>query len=209
MKTFALSCLATLVVVTSLAEPVEAGRRRRRRVAIAAGVAAVATSRPRVVAVAAGTVVAAPAVARTTYVVLTPDLTITDISTEGGLQCVTVKNIGQAASPETLLRIDFRRATDRFLVATKKIRVVPLQVNQSIRFRLHALPGGPVHAIAEVDPYHQVAETNEQNNDLTIKIASPPPAIEPALLDDVDIWVAPKGIDRKAAGGPVSNDRQD
>jgi hypothetical protein len=208
MRMLALACLATLVVGTSLADPVEAGRRRR-RVAIAAGVVAATTGRPTVVAVAAPRVVAAPIVTPTTYLALTPDLTITEMTTEGDLQCVTVKNIGRTASPETLLQIDFRRVTDRHLVATKKIRVSPLLVNQAIRFRLHALPHGPVQAIATVDPDRQVRETNERNNDLIIEIAGQTPTIEPAPLDDINVWVTPDVLEGEAATGPASNDRQE
>ena len=111
MRMLAITCLATLVVMTSLAEPVEAARRRRRarRTVAAAGVVAVATRRPRAVA---PVIVAAPAVVQRPSVALTPDLTITEIVVEGDLHCITVKNIGQTTSPETRLRIDFRRVVD-------------------------------------------------------------------------------------------------
>ncbi len=206
MRTFSLLCLVSLVAVTSLAEPVEAGRRGRRRAAVAVGIVA-ATARPA--AVVTPRVVAAPAVVRPAYVVLTPDLTVTEISVEGDLHCISVKNIGQVASPETQLQIDFLRLEDGVFLATEKVRVMPLQVNQSLRFRLHALPGGHVEVVAEVDPNHRVAEINEQNNELRLGIAPEPPAAEPVALRDVEVWIVPEAPLEDREGGPAINDRKE
>jgi len=117
--------------------------------------------------------------------VFLPDLTVTEIVAEGDLHCLTVKNIGQATSPTTALQLSFRRRSDQRLFAKKRIRVLPIRVHQSIRFRLHGLPQGPVQVIAEVDPDHRVAETDEQNNDLTLTIAGRPPALEPVPPEEI------------------------
>ena len=185
MRTFSLVCLVTLVAATSIAEPVEAGRRGRRRAAVAVGIVAATARRP---VAAAATVVARP-----TYAVLTPDLTITEMATEDNLQWVTVKNIGQSASPATQLQIDFRRYSDGVLIARKRVRVLALQVNQSLRFRLYALPSGHLNVVARVDPNHQVVELSERNNDLSTERAAHSPAVEPAMLEDVDVWMTPDG----------------
>ncbi len=58
MRVLALSCLALFTVAVSLAEPVEAGRRQRRRAGAAAGVA-VAATRPVVAVTRRRTVPAA------------------------------------------------------------------------------------------------------------------------------------------------------
>ena len=203
MRMLSLTFLATLVVVTSLAEPVDAGRRRRRtrRVAAVAGVAAVAAARPRTVVAPAvvpapvvvrgAAVVAPPVVVPQTPVALLPDLTVTKISTEAEVHCITVKNVGQAASPETTMRIEFQRSLDGVIIASKEIRVAPLRVNQTVRFRLHLLPPGTSELIATVDPDNKVAEISEQNNDLFFQLAKPQPEVAPAPLEDVDIWVLP------------------
>jgi hypothetical protein len=187
MKTFSLACLISLVVVTSLSEPAQAGRRARRRTAIAVGVVAATASRSVVVVAP----VVVPVAAKSKYTSLTPDLTITEMTTEGDSQCVTVKNIGQTTSPKAWLQIDFNRVSDGVLVATKKVRVVALRVNQSIRFRLHALPQGRVEAFAEVDPENLIAELNEQNNDFRVELAPQ----EPAQLEDVEVWVTPNATE--------------
>jgi len=201
MRTFYAVCLVSLVSVTTLAEPVEAARRGRRRAAVAVGIVAATTRSPVVVAAAVSARPVRPV--SPTVVVLRPDLIVTEISTEGDLHCVTVKNIGQVASPATQLQLDFLRLEDGALVATKRIRVLPLQVNQSLRFRLHSLPGGHVEVVAQVDPEHQVAETNEQNNELSIGLAPQPPA-EPAALQDVEVWIVPEVLDENREGDPAS-----
>jgi subtilase family serine protease len=182
MRTFSIVWLTSLIVVASLAQPAEAGRRGWRRAAVAVGVVAVATSRPVVVAAAV------VPVARTTSGVLLPDLTITDMSATNEGHCVTVKNIGQVTSPLTQMRIDFCRVTDGVLVATKKVMVRRLLVNQSIRYRLRSVPQDHVQATAHVDPYNRVVELNEKNNDLSLEIFNQPTE----LIEDVDVWVEPQ-----------------
>ncbi len=77
-------------------------------------------------------------------------------------------------------------------MATQKGRVSPLLVNQSVRFRLHAFLHGDVRPLAKIDPEHRIAESNERNNSLSIKITSKLRNIEPAALEDVDVWIAPQ-----------------
>ena len=195
MKTYSIICLTTLIFTASMAEPAEAGRRaRRRRAAVAVGVGvgvgagvAAATVRRRPV-VAAAAPVASPVVAAPAPVVLLPDLTVTDIAVTDTGHCITVQNIGQAASPLTHMHIEFRRLADDALLATKLVRVRPLLVNQTIRFRLHAIPPGDVQAIVYVDPDNQVAESNEENNDRTADFITQ----QPELLEDVDVWFEPQ-----------------
>jgi hypothetical protein len=195
MRIALFACLAALVTWTSLAEPAHAGRRQRRRAAavgagVGVGVAAATTRRPAVAAAAAPVVVAPAAVTRTVYVSSLPDLTISGMSVEGDLHTVTITNIGRTGSPESELRIDFRRMADGAPVATKLVRVPPLLVNQSLRFRLLALPLGHLRAAGQVDPDNRMAELNEQNNDRVLEIVNQP-RIAPAPLEDVEVLVAP------------------
>ena len=200
MRAFSIYGLTLLGVVIHLSEPAEAGRRGRRRAAAAVGIAAVATRRP----VVAG----AAAVAKPRRVTMAPDLTITEMSAEGDVHCVTVKNIGQVASPATRLRVDFHSMPDGALIARKELGVLSLLPNQSVRFRLHALPSGHVQVIAQVDPHNRVAETNELNNDLRTDIVTRPP-VAPAPLDDVEVWVVPNVQDVEGEGAPTNNARQE
>jgi hypothetical protein len=181
MKSFSILCLATLLIAT-LVRPAEAGRRARRAVA-AAVVAAAVSPRP--------VVAAAPVVVARKYVVAgRPDLTITEMSSRGDMHTVIVKNIGQRISQQTRLRVDFCQPNDGALVATTTAPVLPLQVNQTVRIRVHWLPIGGLQALAYVDPDSQVIENNESNNNRTILIAGPP-SPQPTPLDDVDVWVRP------------------
>ncbi|MGI9428702.1 MAG: hypothetical protein ACR2NM_08600, partial [Bythopirellula sp.] len=84
-----------------------------------------------------------------------------------------------------------------------------LQVNQTVRFRLHKLPRNTEQVIAVVDPNQEVVEISEKNNDLSLKIAKKLPEIMPAPLDDVDVWVVPKAMDDEAADGPANSESQD
>jgi hypothetical protein len=108
------------------------------------------------------------------------------MSSVGDVHTVVVKNVGQIASPQTHLRLDFCRPVDGAPVATTTARVLPLQVNQTVRIRVHWLPTGQLQAIAFVDPDLRVVENDESNNSRAIAVAGP---IAPASLEDVDVWV--------------------
>jgi hypothetical protein len=182
MKRFTILALASLIVLTFV-RPAEAGRRARRRAAAVAVVAVAAAPRP--VAAAAPVVAARPYVAPAR-----PDLTIIEMSSVGDVHTVVVKNVGQAASPQTRLRVDFCRPIDGVPIATTTAGVLPLQVNQTVRIRVHWLPIGQLQAIAYVDPDFRVIENNELNNSREIAVAGP---IQPSSLEDVDVWVQPTG----------------
>ena len=101
-----------------------------------------------------------------------------------------MKNIGTADSPSTHLKLEFRRVMNGVLVASQKVRVAPLKVNQSLRFQLNALPRGHVQMIAQVDPDQKVPELSEQNNELNADID-----LQPEELAVVDVWVTPNDND--------------
>jgi hypothetical protein len=182
MRKSTILALGSLMVLTFV-RPAEAGRRARRRAAAVAVVAVAAAPRP--------VVAAAPvAVARPYVAPARPDLTIIEMSSVGDVHTVVVKNVGLAASPRTQLRVDFCRPIDGVPIATTTARVLSLQVNQTVRIRVHWLPIGQLQAIAYVDPDFRVIENNESNNSRAIAVAGP---IQSSSLEDVDVWVQPSG----------------
>lgn len=209
MKRIVICLLATTVAFASLAEPAQAGRRARRRAAVITGVAtgtaagaAVVATRRRSTVVAAPVVVARPApvvaaAARparaTTVVAALPDLTVSDMVVEENRQCITVANIGRASSPESIVRVEFRDLADGALAAATTLRVPPLAINQSVRFRVHALPPGRLQADALVDPEDRIAERDELNNNLVVEAEFLPPPVEPTSLPDVDVYLSAGG----------------
>jgi hypothetical protein len=195
----------SMIAVLAAAQPAQAGRARRAVrttaiVAAATGTAAVVAAAPRRTTVVAAAPVAV-AVIKPAPVVLAPDLTITDIAAEGDVLCITVKNIGQIASPQTRMRIDLTQVAGGALVTRQFVRVLPLQVNQSVKIRLRSAPIAGVRALAFVDPKNELAELNERNNDLAVMFAAQavePVISEPAMLEDVGAW---GGIEFQASAG--------
>lgn len=191
MKRTILVALAVASVLQS-AKPADAGPRRRalRTTAIVAaatgGAAAVAAAPRRRTTVVAGAAVVAPVRTRPVAVVGAPDLTITDITAEGDALCVTVKNIGTAASPISRLQIDLIKPGADF-VAGQTLRVVPLAVNQSVRIRVRSAPILGLEAQVRVDPRQELAELNERNNDLAVAFAEQPSGAA-AVLEAEVVW---------------------
>ena len=144
---------------------------------VGAGAAVAASRRRTVVAAAAAPVRTSPAA-----VVLLPDLTVPELTVEEELYCAVVKNIGQAAAPESRLRLEFRRAEDQVLMATATVIVPPLAVNQSVRIRVRSVPLGAITATAVVDPDNRIAEISELNNDILRELV-----LQPEVLPDVEV----------------------
>jgi hypothetical protein len=199
VKHWSIVCVALVAVMVS-ANQAQAGRRARRAVrttaivAAATGGAAVVAARPRrsavvvaaapvpvVVAAVAPVAVAAPAA---------PDLTVIDVSAELDVLCITVRNIGTAASPETRLQLDLAQISDGAFFGGALCRVPPLAVGQRVRIRVRSAPFLGMQATAFVDPAQQVAELDELNNDLAASFVAPEPVAEPPVLDAEAVWGA-------------------
>lgn len=192
-----------MVVVLAAGQTVQAGpvRRAARTTAIVAGAtgaAAVVAAAPRRTTVVA----AAPVVvARPVRVALAPDLTVTDVAAEGDELCVTVKNIGQIASPKSRMRVDLTQTAGGALVSRQFVRVLPLAVNQSVKIRLRSAPIAGVRALAFVDPRNELLELNERNNDLAVMFAGhviEQVISEPEMLEDLGAW---GGVEVQASAG--------
>lgn len=200
MKRWSIVCVALAAVIVS-ATPAQAGPRRRAArttaiVAAATGGAAVAAARPR-----RTTVVAAAVPVRTTVAVAAaapvavvaaaaPDLTIVDVAAELDVLCVSVTNIGAAASPETRLQVDLANPASGAFLGGALTRVPPLAVGQSVRIRFRSAPFVGMQATAVVDPAQQVAELDELNNDLAAAFAAPEPLPAPPVLEAEAVWGA-------------------
>jgi hypothetical protein len=188
--------LGALAVALLMAQPAQAGRRVRRAarttaiVAAATGTAAVVAAAPRrttVVVAAAPTVVAATAVRAAS--VGAPDLTITEVVSEGDALCVTVTNIGTAASPRARLQVDLNRPGIGPLVGYEA-SVPALAINQTVRMRIRSAPIAGTDAKFTVDPRDEIAELDEHNNATAIAFAAPAPR-EPAMLEAEVVWGQP------------------
>jgi hypothetical protein len=188
MKKITIVCLATLAVALSQ-RPAEAGRRARRAArrttAVVAAAAVVAPRRTTVVA--AAPVIVAPRTGAAAAAL--PDLTITSLRPEPDSLVITVANIGRAPSPLTHLKATLHRQSTGVLLGVQPIQVAPLAVGQSVEIRLRAIPLDDVHYACVVDPYQEVAEISELNNDRTLAIA-PRPVPPPVLQDEVQ-WQPP------------------
>lgn len=183
----------TAASVLQTPKPADAGPRRRALrttviVAAATGTATAVAAAPRrrTTVVAAAAVV--PVRTRPVVVAGAPDLTVTAVAAEGDALCVTVTNIGTAASPTSRLQIDLIQPGAGF-VAGQTLRVVPLAVNQSVRIRVRSAPILGLEAQVRVDPRQELAELNERNNDLAASFAEAL-AAEPAALDAEVVWGA-------------------
>jgi hypothetical protein len=200
VKHWSIVCVA-LVAVMASANQAHAGRRARRAVrttaivAAATGGAAVVAARPRrsAVVVAAApvpVVVAAAAPVAVAVPAALPDLTVINVAAELDVLCITVRNIGTAASPETRLQLDLAQLSDDASLGGALCRVPPLAVGQSVRIRLRSAPFLGMQATAFVDPAQQVAELDELNNDLAASFVAPEPVAEPPVLEAEAVWGA-------------------
>jgi hypothetical protein len=186
--------LGALAVALLMVQPAEAGRRVRRAarttaiVAAATGTAAVVAAAPRrttVVVAAAPVVVAATAARKAPMGV--PDLTITDVVDDAGILCVTVTNIGTAASPRTRLQVDLNRPGIGPL-ASYDAAVPVLAISQAVRLRIRSAPIAGTDANFTVDPRDEVAELDERNNATAIAFAA---SAEPTMLEADVVWGQP------------------
>ena len=194
MKRALIICLAVLTFLT-LDNSAEAGRRKERRAEKKGGGAYAGAYQKR-----GSSSGSAYSVAKTSYAQPTPaaapvptpapaapDLTITEIATIGEVLAFTVQNIGQVASPETRLEVALTKP-QAALIESQNVRVLPLLPGQSVRIRLHSVPQADIHADALVDPDHLVAESNEENNDLRVTLATEKVTETPLTLADDSTW---------------------
>jgi hypothetical protein len=184
MKRALIVCLA-IVTLLAVENSAEAGRRKERRTAKKGGAAAAAYYRPRQTTAVAAAPVAAGYAQPT--IAPAPDLTITEIAVVGDALAFTVKNIGQAASPETRLDVTLTKPqAEEF--ESQNVRVLPLLPDQSVRIRINSVPAQSIRTIAFVDPDHLVAESNEQNNELRLTFAADIQVAQPPTLADENVW---------------------
>jgi hypothetical protein len=120
-----------------------------------------------------------------------PDLTITKLSAESEALVIVVKNVGRVASPQSVLRAALRDPVDVVLLAAHTCRVPALNVNQSVRIVLRSVPRGEVQVSAIVDPDQTVAESNETNNVLAIRMTTSIRPEQPLQLEAEEVWGEP------------------
>jgi hypothetical protein len=116
-----------------------------------------------------------------------PDLTITEIATLGDTLVFTVTNIGKAACPETRLNVSLATPNSTAW-ESENVRVLPLLPGQSVKIKIKSAPMGDIHTEAFVDPDQLIAESNEENNDLRIKLVEKELASAPPTLADEATW---------------------
>jgi hypothetical protein len=116
-----------------------------------------------------------------------PDLTITEIAAVGDTLVFTVTNIGNMACPETKLNVMLAKpqATQ---FESENFRVLPLLPSQSVKIKIKSAPTAAVQTEALVDPNQLIAESNEENNDLRVKLAGADLASAPPTLADEATW---------------------
>jgi hypothetical protein len=117
-----------------------------------------------------------------------PDLVVSEMSAKDGAHTVIVKNIGDVASPATVLRVDFCRPRDGAVVASAKAMVESLAVGQSVRINVHYAAMAPLQAIAYADATSAAAEKDETNNVRAIVAAGRPSLPAPK---DIEVQAEP------------------
>jgi hypothetical protein len=115
-----------------------------------------------------------------------PDLTISEIATLGDTLVFTVTNVGNAACPETKLNVTLAKPQAAF--ESENVRVLPLLPNQSVKIKIKSAPTGDIETAALVDPDQLIAESNEENNDLRVKLAGKDLVGTPPTLADEATW---------------------
>jgi hypothetical protein len=116
-----------------------------------------------------------------------PDLTISEIATLGDTLVFTVTNVGKAPCPETKLNVSL--ATPQSTAwESENVRILPLLPSQSVKIKIKSAPTGEIETEALVDPDQLIAESNEENNDLRVKLAGKDLASAPPTLADEATW---------------------
>jgi hypothetical protein len=115
-----------------------------------------------------------------------PDLTITEIAAVGDALVFTVTNIGNMACPETKLNVTLAKPQAAF--ESENFRVLPLLPSQSVKINIKSAPTVDIQTEALVDPDQLIAESNEENNDLRLKLAGKDLASAPPTLADEATW---------------------
>lgn len=111
------------------------------------------------------------------------DLTVTNIAVEGSGLCVTVKNVGQTASPETRLEVAVTKA-HAVEIDVQNVRILPLLPKQAVKIHFTTAPSADSQVEALVDPDRLLAETSKDNNSFRVVLIDTASADEPPLLTD-------------------------
>lgn len=181
-----------LAVLTLLAfdSSAEAGRRRERRAARKGGGGGVYAGAYQRNSGGGGAYSVANANYTESHAVPVPvvatsnvDLTVADIAVEDNVLCVTVRNVGQTASPETRLEVAISNPQAAAIEA-QNVRVLPLVPNQSVKIRFAMLPSAGSQVDALVDPDHSLAEISKENNTFRVMLVDTTVANEPPTLTD-------------------------
>jgi hypothetical protein len=197
MKRAIIVCLTilSLVVFDSTAE---AGRRRDRRAARKSGGAVYAGAYQRnsggggYSPVANVNYIEPQAAATTTVATSERDLTVADISVEDNVLCVTVKNIGLTATPETRLEIAIT-SPNTAEIAVQNVRVLPLLPNQAVKIRFAGVPAAGSEVEVLVDPDRTLTEISKENNAFRVRLVDTAIAEEPPMLTDETNLAQPGG----------------
>jgi hypothetical protein len=190
MKRALIVCL-TILSLLVFDNTAEAGRRKDRRAARKGGGGGVYASAYQGRSSGGGGGYATSSVAPVAYAepvpAASPDLTISEIATLGDTLVFTVTNVGAAPCPETKLNVSL--ATPQAAAwESENVRVLPLLPNQSVKIKIKSAPTGDIETAALVDPDQLIAESNEENNDLRIKLAGKQLAGAPPTLADEATW---------------------
>lgn len=178
-----------LTVLTLLAfdSSAEAGRRDRRAARKGGGGGVYSGAYQRNSSAAAYPVAKAsyaePQVATTVVAISSIDLVVEDIVVENKTLCVTVRNVGEVASPATRLEVVIAKPQATELEA-QNVRVLPLLPNQAVKIRFATAPSAGSQIDALVDPDRSLVELSKENNTLRAMLVDPTLASEPPTLTD-------------------------
>ena len=196
MKALTLSCLVSLVVVTSLVDTAEAGRRRRRRSGAVASAAASSVVRREAIA----TAVSRPAVEAATNTITTilpfqaiaaPDLTITSCKDEDDIFLIEIHNKGQASAQATYVQLEFTHPEDATMLAMQKVLIAPLEAGQVTTLQLSTYGLNKFPFAVHVDPDNSVVEISEKNNMYSPELEKPPLPPRPVSMEKLEEIMEP------------------
>jgi hypothetical protein len=120
------------------------------------------------------------------------DLTVADIGIEDNVLCVTVKNIGLTATPETRLEVAIA-SPQAAEIEVQNVRVLPLLPSQAVKIRFATAPTAGSEVEALVDPDHSLAEISKENNAFRVRLVDTTVANEPPILTDEASMLYPGG----------------
>jgi hypothetical protein len=190
MKRALIVCL-TILSLLVFDNTAEAGRRKDRRAARKGGGGGIYAGASQGRNSGGGGGYASSSVAPVAYAepvpAAAPDLTISEIAALGDTLVFTVTNVGNMACPETRLNVSLAKP-QAAQWESENFRVLPLLPSQSVKIKIKSAPTGDIETAALVDPDQLIAESNEENNDLHIKLAGKELASAPPTLADEATW---------------------